>query len=125
MAGYRRLLLVLALVLPWSPDPTQTLKPTSPFSVWVAQWTRILDEADWIAQTPGISPDQIEEYRRLPGGVRAEAQNARQAAETRVKAIDPPPNMFGIPPPTADRNPRTSPPSDGNTRTIPAITGRG
>ncbi len=106
MAGYRRLLLALMLCLLWISGPAQTLKPTPPFSVLVAQWTRILDEADRIAQTPGVSPDQIEEYRRLLGDVRSEAQNARQAAETRVKAVEPLLNALGKPP--ADDQPPES-----------------
>jgi potassium-dependent mechanosensitive channel len=98
MVGYRRLSWVLMLSLLWISGAAQTLKPTPPFSVLVAQWTRVLDEADRIAQTPGVSTNQIEEQRRLLGEVRTEAQNARQAAETRIKAIEPLLQALGSPP---------------------------
>jgi len=94
----RLLLLILALSLLETASLAQPVLPSPPFSVLIAQWTRILNEAEQLAQLPGISADQVETYRRLLDKTRAEAQTARQTALKQVTTFEGLLNALGRPP---------------------------
>ena len=87
LLGHGTALLCCLLVSIALADPAVT-EPSRPFSVVMAQWTRILDDAQRYVQGPDHSQLRSDQFQSLSEQVESEARAAQSRAESRADAVD-------------------------------------